>query len=113
MSSRAASLILKSGFAAILAAVAWTAVASVVFLTGTHLLHAFPHPFWQWWLYALKVQGNAKVDLWLKIGAAAGAVPPIILAVGLIVRGRDVKGARLRKPLFGGPVQAPDAVTDT
>src|ERR1700710_2404927 len=113
MTSRAASIILKSGFAAILAATAWTAVASLVFLWGTKLIHAFPHPFWQWWLYALEVKGNAKVALWLKIGAAAGAMPPLALAIGLIVRGRDVKGPRLRKSLFGGPVQAPEAPTDT
>jgi type IV secretion system protein VirD4 len=113
MSRRAASIILKSGFAAILAVIAWTAVASLVFLWGTKLIHAFPHPFWQWWLYALEVDGNPKVTLWLKVGAAAGALPPLALAIGLVVRGRDVKGPRLRKPLFGGPVQAPDAVTDT
>ena len=113
MSSRAASIILKLGFAAILAAIAWTAVASLVFLWGTKLIHSFPHPFWQWWLYALEVDGNPRVTRWLKIGAAAGALPPLALTVGLIVRGRDVKGARLRKWLFGGPVQAPDAVTET
>jgi type IV secretion system protein VirD4 len=113
MSSRAASIILKSGVALILAVMAWTIVASLVFLWGTKLIHAFPHPFWQWWLYALEVQGNAKVNLWLKIGAAAGAAPILLFAVGLIVRGRDVKGPRLRKSLFGGPVSVPEAVTDT
>jgi type IV secretion system protein VirD4 len=113
MSSPAASVILKFGFAAILAVIAWTVVASMVFLWGTKLIHAFPHPFWQWWLYALEVEGNAKVILWLKIGAAAGAAPPLALTLGLIVRGRDVRGPRLRKPLFGGSVQTPDAVTDT
>jgi type IV secretion system protein VirD4 len=113
MSSRAASIILKTGFALVMAAIAWTMVASLVFLWGTKLIHAFPHPFWQWWLYALEVQGNAKVNLWLKIGAAAGAAPVLVLAIGLIVRGRDVKGPRLRKSLFGGPVSVPEAVTDT
>ncbi|MBN9555805.1 MAG: type IV secretory system conjugative DNA transfer family protein, partial [Alphaproteobacteria bacterium] len=88
-------------------------MASLVFLWGTKLIHAFPHPFWQWWLYALEVEGNAKVTLWLKIGAAAGALPPLALAIGLIVRGREIKGPRLRKSLFGGPVQAPEAVTET
>jgi type IV secretion system protein VirD4 len=113
MSSRAASIILKSGVALILAVIAWTIVASLAFLWGTKLIHAFPHPFWQWWLYAFEVQGNAKVDLWLKIGAAAGAAPILLFGIGLIVRGRDVKGPRLRKSIFGGPVAVPEAVTDT
>src|SRR6202012_6108202 len=113
MSTTAASLVLRIGFSTILAAIAWTVVASLVFLSGTRLIHEFPHPFWQWWLYALDVQGNAKVDLWLKIGAGAGAIPPLFFTAALIVRGRDIKGARLCKPLFGGPVQAPDAITDT
>ncbi len=113
MSSRPASIILKSGVALILAVIAWTIVASLAFLWGTKLIHAFPHPFWQWWLYAFEVQGNAKVDLWLKIGAAAGAAPILLFGIGLIVRGRDVKGPRLRKSLFGGPVAVPEAVTDT
>jgi type IV secretion system protein VirD4 len=113
MSSRPASIILKSGVALILAVIAWTIVASLAFLWGTKLIHAFPHPFWQWWLYAFEVQGNAKVDLWLKIGAAAGAAPILLFGIGLIVRGRDVKGPRLRKSIFGGPVAVPEAVTDT
>ncbi len=108
-----AQVAIKTGFALILALIAWTIVASLTFLWGTGLIHAFPHPFWQWWLYFLNVEGNARVTLWLKIGAAVGVAPPLVFAIGLIVRGRDVKGPRLRKSLFGGPVQAPEAVTDT
>jgi type IV secretion system protein VirD4 len=113
MTDRTVIIILKSGFGAIFAAIAWTMVASLVFLWGTHLIHAFPHPFWQWWVYALEVDGNAKVTLWLRIGAAAGAAPIFMFGIGLMVRSQAVQGTRLRKPLFGGPVQAPDAVTDT
>lgn len=107
------NLLIKCGFALVLGLAAWTIVASLTFLWGTGLIHAFSHPFWQWWLYALEVDGNPVVDRWLKISAAAGALPPIVLIVGLIVRGRDVKGPRLRKSLFGSQIQAPDAATDT
>jgi type IV secretion system protein VirD4 len=109
----ASKLTIKCGFALLLGLVAWTIVASLTFLWGTGLVHAFPHPFWQWWLYFLNVQGNARVALWLNIGAVAGIAPILVFAIGLIVRGRDVKGVRLRKPLFGRPIQAPGAVTDT
>ncbi len=108
-----ANLYIKCGFALLLGLVAWTIVASLIFLWGTGLVHAFPHPFWQWWLYFLNVQGNARVALWLKIGAAVGVAPILVFAIGLIVRGREVKGPRLRKSLFGGPIQAPEAITDT
>ena len=36
-----------------------------------------------------------------------------MFGIGLMVRSQGVQGRRLRKPLFGGPVQAPDAITDT
>ena len=87
-------------------------VASIVFLFGTGLLHDFPHPFWQWWLYALNFDGNPRVALWLKIGAAGGTLPPLALIAAMIVRGRRVIGPRLRQPLFGGTVASPAAVTD-
>ncbi len=104
--------IVRLGFGLILAVAAWTVGASLVFLMGTGLLHDFPHPFWQWWLYALNADGNARVVLWLKIGAGAGAVPPLVMIVGLIYRSRQVVGPRLRRPLFGGIVTSPLAVTD-
>jgi len=106
------NVILKSGFALVLGFVAWTIVASLTFLWGTGLIHAFPHPFWQWWVYFLEVKGNARVDLWLKLGAAAGIAPLVIFAVGLVVRGADVKGPRLRRSMFGGQMSSSRAVTD-
>lgn len=112
MGARGVEISIKLLFAAILCLVAWTIVASIVFLWGTGLVHHFPHPFWQWWLYFLKVHGNARVDLWLKISAGAGALPPVAMIVGLLVRGQRVKGPRLRRSLFGGPVKVQEAVTD-
>jgi type IV secretion system protein VirD4 len=105
MTDAMGQLIIKVGFSFVLAFVAWTMVASLVFLFGTGLLHDFPHPFYQWWLYALQDAGNARVSLWLKIGAVAGAVPPAMLGISLIVRSRQVAGPRLRRPLFGGTVK--------
>lgn len=112
LSEQSGRLIVKIGFGLILVLVAWTMVASLVFLTGTGLLHDFPHPFWQWWLYALNFNGNPRVALWLKIGAGAGIVPPLVMVIGLVYRGRQVVGPRLRRPLFGGIVKSPLAVTD-
>ena len=76
MTDAAGQLIVKLGFGLIFAIAAWTIVASEVFLFGTGLLHDFPHPFYQWWLYALNDGANARVTLWLKIGAGAGTIPP-------------------------------------
>jgi type IV secretion system protein VirD4 len=112
MTDAMGQLIIKVGFSFVLAFVAWTMVASLVFLFGTGLLHDFSHPFYQWWLYALQDAGNTRVSLWLKIGAVAGAVPPAMLAISLIVRSRQVAGPPLRRPLFGGTVKSPLAVTD-
>ena len=50
--------------------------------------------------------------LWLKIGAGAGAVPPVLMIAALIYRGQQVVGPKLRRPLFGGIVKSPLAVTD-
>ncbi len=111
MGNRAAAIILKCGFAGLLCLIAWTVVASLVFLWGTGLSHAFAHPFWQWWLYFLEVHGEPQVDVWLKIGAAAGALPPLVLIIGLVARGQQLRGAPQRS-LFGGPVRGPEAVTD-
>ena len=112
LSEQAGQLIVKIGFGVILALIAWTVVASFVFLFGTGLLHEFPQPFWQWWLYALNFDGNPRVALWLKIGAGVGAVPPVLMIAALIYRGQQVVGPKLRRPLFGGIVKSPLAVTD-
>ena len=104
--------ILRLGFGLALLVAAWTVGASLVFLTGTGLLQDFPHPFWQWWLYALNFDGNPRVALWLRIGAGIGAIPPLVMVAAIIYRGRQVVGPRLRRPLFGGIVKSPLAVTD-
>jgi type IV secretion system protein VirD4 len=112
ISEQTGQLIVKIGFGIILALIAWTVVASFVFLFGTGLLREFPHPFWQWWLYALNFDGNPRVTLWLKIGAGFGVVPPVVMIAALIYRGQQVVGPKLRRPLFGGIVKSPLAVTD-
>ena len=58
ISDQAGQWIIKIGFSIVFAVIAWTVVASLVFLMGTGLLHDFPHPFYQWWLYALNFDGN-------------------------------------------------------
>lgn len=112
MTDATGRLSVKAGFGLVFAAIAWTVVASIVFLFGTGLLRDFPHPFYQWWLYALNDSDNARVALWLKIGGVAGAVPPVLMLVAVVVRGRQVAGPRFRRPLFGGRVKSPLAVTD-
>jgi type IV secretion system protein VirD4 len=112
MDDATGQLIIKIGIGLILAFIAWTVVASFVFLFGTGLLHDFPHPFWQWWLYALNFDGNPRVALWLKLGAAVGAAFPVLMIAAVILRGQRVVGPRLRRPLFGGLVASPLAVTD-
>ena len=112
INDRAGQIILKLGFGFILATVAWTVVASMVFLFGTGLLNDFPHPFYQWWLYALNFDGNPRVVLWLKIGAGAGCIFPVAMVTSVIIRGGQVTGPKLRRPVFGGRVKSPLAVTD-
>ena len=112
ISEQTGQLIIKAGFGLILALIAWTVIASFVFLFGTGLLHEFPQPFWQWWLYALNFDGDPRVALWLKVGAGAGAVPPVLMIAALIYRGQQVVGPKLRRPLLGGIVKSPLAVTD-
>jgi type IV secretion system protein VirD4 len=112
MSDAAGRLLIKILLGIILAVIAWTVVASLVFLIGTGLLSYFRRPFYQWWLYALAFDGNARVALWLKIGAVAGIVAPGIMITAIVIRGRQVAGPRLRRPVFGGMVKPPLAVTD-
>ncbi|MBU6418758.1 MAG: type IV secretory system conjugative DNA transfer family protein [Proteobacteria bacterium] len=112
MTEETGQLIIKIGFGIILMTISWTVVASVVFLFGTGLLHDFPLPFWQWWLYALNFDGNPRTAPWLKIGAGAGAVFPLLMIAATIYRTSRVVGPRLRRPLFGGIVRSPLAVTD-
>ena len=39
----------------------FTVLATVLFLIGTGLQGAFAHPFWQWWLYALRNSDDPAV----------------------------------------------------
>src|ERR1700689_5167498 len=112
ISEQTGQLIVKIGFSLVLTFVAWTMVASLVFLFGTGLLHDFSHPFYQWWLYALNFDGNPRTALWLKIGAGAGAAFPMTMIVAVIYRRQQVAGPRLRRPLLGGFVKSQLAVTD-
>ncbi len=112
ISDRTGQLIVRIGFGFVLAVAAWTVMASMVFLFGTGLVRDFQHPFWQWWLYALNFDGNPRTALWLKISAGVGAMPPLLMSTALIYRGRQVIGPRLRRPLLGGRVRSPSAVTD-
>lgn len=110
MGARAGEILAKTAVAALLCLIAWTIVASLVFLAGTRLLHAFPHPFWQWWLYFFQGRDNPVVGKWLKLGAAAGLVMPVLTLLAVLVRRQNV--ARPRRSLFGGAAAAVEAVTD-
>jgi type IV secretion system protein VirD4 len=112
MSDAVGRLVIKLVLGLILSVIAWTVVASLVFLIGTDLLIDFRHPFYQWWLYAFNFDGSARVALWLKISAGAAVIPPLLMIAAIIARGRRVVGPRLRRPLFGGFVPSPLAVTD-
>jgi type IV secretion system protein VirD4 len=46
-------LVAKTGVGLVLIGVAWTLIASLVFLSGTRLIGSFAHPFYQWWTYLL------------------------------------------------------------
>ena len=65
-------LALKIVLGVLLAAAAWTVVASLVFLLGTGLIGAFRYPFFQWWSYFFLLRSNPDVERWLLRGAGAG-----------------------------------------
>jgi type IV secretion system protein VirD4 len=109
---RAGQWIVRIGFSLVFAVIAWTVVASLVFLLGTGLIHVFPHPFYQWWLYALNFDGNTRVAIWLKVGAGVGVLPPLLMVFAILYRGRQVAGPKLVRPIFGGLAKSPLAVTD-
>ncbi len=81
--------------------VAWTLIASLVFLFGTRLIGSFAHPFYQWWSYFLFAPPNPVVALWLRIGA--GVATAIVLAfAAALAFSRHTVGPSLRRGLFGG-----------
>jgi type IV secretion system protein VirD4 len=91
--------------------VAWTLIASLVFLFGTRLIGTFAHPFYQWWTYFLYAPPNPVVALWLRIGAGVASVAVLVFAAALLFRRRTV-GPSLRQALFGGTPQPMRGATD-
>ena len=91
----------KLAVLAVMLAVAWTVIASLVFLTGTRLIRQFGHPFYQWWLYFWYGRDNAMVVRWLEISAGTASAIIVIFAAALVIRGRKI-GPSIRPNLFGG-----------
>ena len=85
----------------VMLAVAWTVIASLVFLAGTRLLRQFGHPFYQWWLYFLYARDNAAVTRWLEISGGVASAVVAVLAVALMLRGGKI-GPSIRPRLLGG-----------
>jgi type IV secretion system protein VirD4 len=92
--------------------VAWTLIASLVFLLGTRLIGAFAHPFYQWWSYLLYAPPNPAVTLWLRIGAGVASAAVLLFPATIMIRGRTVVGPSLRHRLFGGMPQPIRGATD-
>ena len=104
-------LIAKALVGPVLLAAAWTLIASLVFLLGTHLIGSFAHPFYQWWTYLLYAPPNAVVTLWLKIGAGVASVAVMVFLAALLFR-RGVVGPSLRPSLFTAMPQPIRGTTD-
>ena len=90
---------------------AWTVIASLVFLGGTHLLTAFPHPFYQWWSYFLHAPPNPAVSHWLKIAAGIASAVVATFAAALVFR-RGAMGPSLRRSVFTGTREPMRGATD-
>ena len=90
---------------------AWTLIASVVFLAGTHLYGSFAHPFYQWWTYFLSAPPNPVVSRWLKIGAGVASAVLVVFAAALVFRRRTI-GPSLRPAVFGGAQEPIRGATD-
>src|SRR5471030_3424490 len=95
----------------VLIGVAWTLIASLVFLFGTRLIGAFAHPFYQWWTYLLYAPPNPVVTHWLKIGGGVASAAVLVFAAALVFGRRGV-GPSLRRGLFGGPPKPMRGATD-
>jgi type IV secretion system protein VirD4 len=106
-----ARLAAKFVVALIFIGAAWTVIASLVFLAGTHLIRSFAHPFYQWWEYAFYAPDNPIVSHWLKMGAAVASVLVLVFGLALLVR-RGKMGPSLRPRLFTGPPQPMRGATD-
>ncbi len=76
----------------------WTVMATFIFLAGCGLLRAFPHPFWQWWMY-LPYNYIPAVHRWLVIG---GVAPLGFFGLLGVIRLRAApRGPSLHRSLFG------------
>jgi type IV secretion system protein VirD4 len=109
--ARAGTLLVRFILALACLGAAWTLIASLVFLGGTHLLGSFAHPFYQWWTYLLDAPPNPVVTLWLRIGAGAASVVVAVFALALPLRGRTV-GPSLRPRFLGGRQKLIRGTTD-
>ena len=104
-------LTLRIIFGLLLAAMAWTVAASLVFLLGTGLIGAFSYPFFQWWSYFFLLRSDPVVAQWLGIGAGAGLVVLVLMGAGLLFR-RPPLGPSLRSRRGTGPQRPIRGATD-
>jgi type IV secretion system protein VirD4 len=82
---------------AVLFVVVFTPLASIIFLASTRLLGAFPHPFWQWWLYLYVYGGDPVVRHWLVVSGIPAAVIALAGAGSVFYRIRRVRAWSLRR----------------
>ena len=75
----------------------YTVLATVLFLIGTGLQGAYAHPFWQWWLYALRYSDDPAVRFWLEVSGVPAAILPLVAAGGFWHRRRQVPGSKFRR----------------
>ena len=105
------ALVAKILVSLVILSAAWTMIATLVFLLGTHLSASFSHPFYQWWTYALFSPPNPIVSLWLRIGAGTASAVIALGLAGLLFR-RRAKGPSLRRGLFGRTPEPMRGTTD-
>jgi type IV secretion system protein VirD4 len=101
-------LALRLVIAAVLSLMIFTPLASIIFVVGTGLFSAFPHPFWQWWLYLYVYGGDPATRHWLLLSGVPAAVIALVGAASVFYRIRRVRAWSLRRdqpPLR--PVPAP------
>ncbi len=112
MTSRSGNtLLLRIVLGVLLAAAAWTVVASLVFLLGTGLIGAFRYPFFQWWSYFFLLRSNLVVAQWLSIGAGVGLAVLALMGAGILFRRRPL-GPSLRPRRGAGPQRPIRGATD-
>jgi type IV secretion system protein VirD4 len=87
----------RLALAAALFLAVFTPLASIIFVIGTGLFIAFPHPFWQWWLYLYVYGGDPVVRHWLVVSGAPAAVIAFAGAGSVFYRIRRVRAWSLRR----------------